>query len=396
MAPQFNTLYDYLVIPLGQYFARKVPAPGATTFNATGLPEGMAVDSDGSFHGIPTKVETGVAIITPSNGDGDGQPLRIAFEVRAPAPVAASGAPRVVMDLDSRQVFPKGGKPGDLVYFGRTGNAGEVEVFFQRSGVPEVYRPKQIKFEIKQTEPDAKRFSLVPQPSDVRYLGTDSASACAVRVSLAESGLRTRAAEFEDDFSTGFEATAQLVFVGPDAAPGSLSEPLEAAAGLELTIPGYVPLGDQDNEKITISGLVGAGWYEVRLEVEETGFGDGTIFALYYIEVAPSGSGLTVRSVEYNDEDSAATGAGTGGATGVSMALGIQGGYTNIKFEGSNLVIPVSLNIWAVPGTGDKSLTPTVTAIIGPAPFDVYDSAADEWASLPFKFRVERNLSPAT
>lgn len=395
-APQINPYFDYLVLTQGQYFARRVPAPGATAWNATGLPTGLTIDNSGNISGIPTVAQSTVATCTPSNGDGDGEPLRISFEVRPATAMAASGAPRIVMDLDTRDVFRRGGKPGEVIYFGRTGNAGAVEVFFERSGVPEPWRPKQIAIVAKRYEPDAKRFDLTPSPADVRYLGTDASSACEVRVSFANTGLRTLTAEHEEDVSSGFNATAQLVFVGPDATPGELSEPVEANAGLTLNIPGYVPLGDHESANITVPGLTAPGWYQVRVELEETDFGDGAIFGIYYVEVASSGSGLTVKSVEYNDEDSETTGVGTGSKTGINMAVGIEGGTGKIRFESGNLIIPVSVSIWAVFGTGSTALTPTATAIVEAATFDIYDAESDEWASKPFLLRVERNLSPAS
>lgn len=381
-APVINQYIEAVALTLGAPYSHRYFAPGATGWVATGLPVGLSIDSTGTISGVPTEVGETLAIITPSNGDGDGESLQVSYGVSATIPEADSLAVPLDFDLETGELrWPGKKSESDELFLGTVGDLLPIDLGLMRSSRRCTIDLSALEIGLKEYV-DETLFSLSPDPADILAIGLGQTRRYRSMVSLASDELRGIVSDYtsQDGKRAYFAAVAEIQIEALQLPPPA-ENPASTTVDFEITQAG---LGGRDQKTASLP-IASPGAYTLLVSVAESGF--TTMSFTVNVVIGQSGPSLVVASAtgEVGVSNISAGHAPDGG--GRNLACVLDGGFGAVSCVGNT--IEVKLYAYYNPGSG--TLTPSATLTLTPLAGDggSEGSAIFRRTTRPFNIRVE-------
>lgn len=363
-APEISLSQQAIAIEQGAAFALRLVAPGATSWSASGLPDGLTIDtSTGEISGNPTTIQEKVALITATNADGSSSPAQLALGIVAPSGSPASLDLRLNMDAETGKVTRVGGDAAEVIYLGSVGDLRPVALGVTRDGVLQPVGPTGVTLSVWQNRDE----SPADLNTDTEFVTVGSGTSTRYRIQADLTGSVVTAAADEE---SGMQA--QIEWQVPDQVDSSI-DPVTATDTFALA-----ELATDYRKTLTFP-VAEAGTYQIVLEtvLASYTFADITID----LRLETSGGGLAIASKSSDVVFVASTYSGT------TLAISISPLSEQLTYAGGELTLDVDAQmLGADAGTPAPVITGTLSAVsVTPATLTM--------TSRPFTVVVENQIS---
>lgn len=330
-----------LAIDLGAAFAYRIPAPGATSWGASGLPDGIVLDTvTGEMSGRPTSIGEYLTTLTATNGDGDSEPVQLAIGVIAPSADVASMDLLLDFDIATRRVKRHGGEFGEPIFLGCSNDQVRCAVgLVDEAGVLQPVGPSAILLSVQEAIGDPA--VDLNTGTEITTVGVGAGTRYRIIADLANTTL----AGIVDGQEVLLPAQIEVRY--PDA---SESDAADVSASVTMTLTTH---DTNYTEDLVLLNVARAGTYTLTISATLAGY-TGISYVIN-LRLEAAGSGLAVASVSGEYFDSATN-------SGTVLVVSSNPLATSITWSGGNLVASIiSASLGFAPGA---PLAPVITGLL--------------------------------